>query len=80
MSKRQEKLQATIKRQQDFISARRQQQLIMLEQAYEAGLRLYEENKDKLSPEDVDTIEKMKIDQLDTLEKLRLEAYPRTEA
>ena len=57
MSKRQEKIQANIKRQQDFIAARRQQQLVMLEQAYQIGLKLYEENKDKLSAEEIEQIE-----------------------
>jgi hypothetical protein len=80
MSKRQEKINERIKEQQGFISARRNQQLMMFEQAYEAGLRIYENNKDKMSPEDIATIEAMKADQLETLEKLRLEAHPRTEA
>jgi hypothetical protein len=80
MSKRQEKIAERIREQQEFISARRNQQLMMLEQAYEAGLRIYEENKDKLSPEEIENIEAMKVDQLEMLEKLRLEAHPRTEA
>ena len=60
MSKRQEKIQESIKRQREFISARRQQQLLMLEQAYEVGLSIYEKNKDKLSSEEVEKIEAMK--------------------
>ena len=78
MSKRQEKIQANIKRQQDFIAARRQQQLVMLEQAYQIGLKLYEENKDKLSAEEIEQIEFMKAEQLGAIEKLKLEAYPTT--
>ena len=80
MSKRQEKIQANIKRQQDFIAARRQQQLVMLEQAYQIGLKLYEENKDKLSAEEIEQIEFMKAEQLGAIEKLKLEAYPTTQA
>ena len=80
MSKTQDKRTQRKAEQQAFITARREQQFLMLEQAYEAGLRIYEENKDKLSPEDVAHIEAMKVDQLETLEKLRLEAYPSTEA
>jgi len=80
MSKRQEKIEERIKEQQEFIAARRNQQLMMLEQAYEAGLRIYEDNKDKLSPEEIENIEAMKVEQLEMLEKLRLEAHPRTEA
>ena len=78
MSKIQEKIQANIKRQQDFIAARRQQQLVMLEQAYQIGLKLYEENKDKLSAEEIEQIEFMKAEQLGAIEKLKLEAYPTT--
>jgi hypothetical protein len=76
MSKRQEKIQESIERQKEFISARRQQQLLMLEQAYEVGLSIYEKNKDKLSPEEVEKIEAMKAEQIAAIEKLKLEAYP----
>jgi len=80
MSKTQDKRSQRKEEQQAFITARREQQFLMLEQAYEAGLRIYEENKDKLSPEDIVKIEAMKEDQLKTLESLRLEAYPSTKA
>lgn len=76
MSKRQEKIQESIERQREFISARRQQQLLMLEQAYEVGLSIYEKNKDKLSSEEVEKIEAMKAEQIAAIEKLKLEAYP----
>jgi hypothetical protein len=76
MSKRQEKIQESIERQREFISARRQQQLLMLEQAYEVGLSIYEKNKDKLSSEEVEKIEAMKAEQISAIEKLKLEAYP----
>jgi tRNA U34 5-methylaminomethyl-2-thiouridine-forming methyltransferase MnmC len=76
MSKRQEKIQESIERQREFISARRQQQLFMLEQAYEVGLNIYETNKDKLSFEEVEKIEAMKAEQIAAIEKLKLEAYP----
>ena len=57
MSNRQDKIKESINKQKDFISARRQQQLFMLEQAYEVGLNIYETNKDKLSPEEIEKIE-----------------------
>lgn len=76
MSKRQEKIQESIERQREFISARRQQQLLMLEQAYKVGLNIYETNKDKLSPEEIEKIEAMKVEQIAAIEKLKLEAYP----
>ena len=74
MSKAQDKKESRIKEQQQFISERRNQQLTMLEQAYETGLRLYETNKDKLSPEQIETIEAMKAKQIEALERLRDEA------
>ena len=73
MSKTQDKRALRIKEQKQFISERRNQQLIMLEQAYETGLRLYEANKDNLSPEQIDAIEAMKAEQLEALERLRNE-------
>jgi hypothetical protein len=76
MSNRQDKIKESINRQKDFISARRQQQLFMLEQAYEVGLNIYETNKDKLSPEEIEKIEAMKAEQIAAIEKLKLEAYP----
>lgn len=75
MSNRQNKIQASIDNQQEFISARRQQQLMMLEQAYETGLKIYEANKDKMSPEEIEQIEKMKAEQLELLEKVKNEIH-----
>ena len=52
----------------------------MLEQAYLVGLKMYEDNKDKLSPEDIQKLEAMKADQLATLERLRDEFNPQPKA
>jgi hypothetical protein len=76
MSNRQDKIQANIDSQQEFLSARRTQQLIMLEQAYETGLRIYEANKDKMSPEEIQQVEAMKAEQLELLEKVRNDINP----
>lgn len=73
MSKTQDKRDAREQERQLFLSARKEQQLAMIEQLYETGLRLYEDNKDKLSPEDVEQIEAMKADQLETIARLRAE-------
>jgi len=75
MSNRQDKIQANIDNQQAFLSARREQQLMMLEQAYETGLKIYEANKDKMSPEEIEQVEKMKTEQLELLEKVRNEIH-----
>lgn len=76
MSKTQDKRALRKEEQQEFIAARRAQQLAMLEQAYLIGLHLYEEKKSELSQEDIDMIEKLKAEQLELLEQLRLEANP----
>jgi hypothetical protein len=73
MSKRQEKIQANIVRQQEFLNERRITQLGMLQRAYDVGMKLYEDNKDKLSPEEIEQIEAMKLDQLAALEKVKSE-------
>jgi len=71
LSKTQAKRAQRLEDQQEFIKERRKQQLYMLEQAYQVGLKIYEDNKDKLSPEDTAQIEAMKEDQLKQLEALR---------
>jgi hypothetical protein len=80
MSKRQDKIEANIKEQQEFLAARKAQQLIMLERAYEVGLKIYEDNKDKMSPEEIEMIERLKAEQLHLLERLRNEANKNPEA
>jgi len=80
MSKRQDKIEANIKEQQEFLAARKAQQLIMLERAYEVGLKIYEDNKDKMSPEEIEMIERLKDEQLHLLEQLRNEANKNPEA
>lgn len=71
MSKRQEKIDRRKAEQKEFLDARKLQQLGMIQQAYKVGLKLYEDNKDKLSPEEVEQIEKMKAEQLELIEKLQ---------
>jgi len=73
MSKTKDKRELRVKEQKQFISERRTQQLVMLEQAYETGLRVYETNKDKLSVGQIEAIEAMKAEQLEALERLRSE-------
>lgn len=80
MSKRQEKIENNIKEQQEFIAIRRGKQLAMFEQAYLVGLQIYEDNKDKMSPEEIDAVERMKEEQLTLLKKLQHEANPNPEA
>ena len=73
MSKRQEKIEQRRAEQHAFVKERRKYQVAMLEHAYNVGLKLYEDNKDKLSEEEIAKIESMKAEQLATLEKLKAE-------
>lgn len=73
MSKRQEKIERARAEQHEFLAARRSQQLAYLEHMYEVGNKIFEENKDKLSEDEVAQITKMRDEQLAALEKVREE-------
>ena len=76
MSKTQDKKAQRIADAQEFVAERRKMQLEILEQNYEAGVRIYEAQKDKLSPEEVEQIEAMKAEQRAALDKLREQINP----
>lgn len=57
MSKRQEKIEARKAEQKEFIAQRRKIQLAVFKTNFEVGLRLYEQNKDKMSPEEIALVE-----------------------
>jgi hypothetical protein len=80
MSKTQEKRAQRKIEQQAFIAERRAQQLAMLEQAYLVGLKIYEDKKSEMSPEEIEIIEKLKAEQLLLLDRLRNEANTNPEA
>jgi hypothetical protein len=80
MSNRQEKIQQKIAERNDFITERRKVQLAIFESNFEAGRKMYEDNKDKITPEQAAILEKQVEENRELLEKLRDEAYPRTEA
>lgn len=80
MSKTQEKRAKRLAEQQAFIMERRRLQLHILEQNFEIGVKLYQDQKDKLSPEEVEQIEQMMAEQREALDKLHEQAYPSTEA
>jgi hypothetical protein len=80
MSKTQNKRQERAHEAATFIAERRKIQLAMLEQNFQIGVQLYESNKDKLSPEEIEQIEAMMAEQKASLERLKLEANPPAEA
>ena len=73
MSKRQEKIAQRVAEQQHFLRARKTIQLGMFEQALEVGLKVYEDNKDRLSAEDISKIEAQLEENKRLIEKLRNE-------
>lgn len=78
MSKRQEKIAQRVAERDEFITARRKTQLAIFESNFEAGVKMYEDNKDKVTPEQAAVLEKQMAENKELLEKLRDEAYPRT--
>jgi len=80
MSKTQEKRAQRLSEQQAFIRERRKRQLQILEQNYQIGVKLYEAQKDSITPEEVEQIEKMMAEQREALDKLHEQANPPTEA
>jgi hypothetical protein len=73
MSKTQDKRAQRKAEQQEFLLVRKAMQLAMFEQALEAGLAVYENNKDKLSEEDIAKIEAQLEENKQLIEKLRSE-------
>jgi len=53
VSKTQEKKAARLAQAQEFVKERRQRQIEIFESNFEVGLKMYEDNKDKLTPEQV---------------------------
>jgi len=81
MSKTQEKRAQRLAEQQAFIRERRKRQLQILEQNYQiGGVKLYEAQKDSITPEEVEQIEKMMAEQRAALDKLHEQANPPAEA
>ena len=80
MSKTQEKRAQRLSEQQAFIRERRKRQLQILEQNYQIGVKLYEAQKDSITPEEVEQIEKMMTEQRAALDKLHEQANPPAEA
>jgi cob(I)alamin adenosyltransferase len=73
MSNRQEKIKRNQEEAAHFVSARREVQLAIFESNFKVGLQMIEDNRDKLSEEELETLEKQ-IKEIElVLEKLRSE-------
>lgn len=58
MSKTSEKRAARIAEAAAFVKQRREMTLNMFERNFEVGMKIYEDNKDKMSAEEVELLEK----------------------
>lgn len=80
MSKTQEKRAQRKAEQQEFLRARKTIQLQMFEQALEVGLKVYEDNKGRLSESDISKIEAQLEENRALIKKLRDELDSPTQA
>lgn len=76
MSRRQEKIAQRLNEQQEFLKARKTVQLALFENALEVGLKVYEDNKDRLSKDDIAKIEAQLEENRQLIVKLRSEIDP----
>lgn len=58
MSNRQDKLERNRQEAKRFVDARREIQLKVFEANFNVGLQLFEQTKDKMSPEEIELVEK----------------------
>ena len=73
MSKTQDKRAERVQEAENFVKERRANQLVIFEANLLAGQQLFENNKEKLSAEEILVIEKELADNQALLEKLRQE-------
>jgi hypothetical protein len=78
MSKTQDKKQERILEAASFVAERRAIQLEILEKNYEMGVKLFLDQKDTLSPQEIEQIETMMTEQRAALDKLHEQVNTRT--
>jgi hypothetical protein len=76
MSRRQEKIAQRLSEQQEFLKARKTVQLALFENALEVGLKVYEDNKNRLSEDEIAKIEAQLEENRQLILKLRSEIDP----
>jgi hypothetical protein len=77
VSKTQDKKQTRVDEAAAFVAERRKIQLAMLEQNYEMGVKLFLDQKENLSFEEVENIEAMMVEQRKSLDALHEQANTR---
>jgi hypothetical protein len=73
MSKRQEKIARNKAEQQAFIKERRKLELAWLENNFELGKKMYEDNKDKMTEQEVEFVEKEMAGQIEFIANFKKE-------
>ena len=73
MSKTQDKKAARIAEAAAFVKQRRVNNLEMFEQSFEAGLRIFEERKESIPPEEVEMLEKQKEETIKLIADMKAE-------
>jgi len=73
MSKRQDKIEARKEEQKAFIAERRKMQLAVFQANFDIGMKLYEDNKDKMSAEEIELVEVEIKKNRELLDKLKAE-------
>lgn len=71
MSKTQDKRRARNAERIEFLLARKKLQLNMFEQAVAVGEHIYEDNKDKLSAEEIEQLEGMRKENANLLDQVK---------
>ena len=73
MSKTQDKKAARIAEAAAFVKQRRVNNLEMFEQSFETGLRIFEERKESIPPEEVEMLEKQKEETIKLIADMKAE-------
>lgn len=73
MSKRQDKIETRKEEQKAFIAERRKMQLSVFQANFDIGMKLYEDNKDKMSAEEIELVEVEIKKNRELLDKLKAE-------
>ena len=73
MSKTQDKKAARIAEAAAFVKVRRTQNLKMFEQSFKAGVQMMESQKEKFSPEELESLEKQKAETEELITKMKAE-------
>jgi cob(I)alamin adenosyltransferase len=80
VSNRQDKLERNRQEAKRFVDARREIQLKVFEANFQVGLQLFEQTKDKMSPEEIELVEKEIEKNRALMDEIKSQISPTTEA